>query len=129
MTENADNPFEQLERIFHEPNRLSIMSALCASRQGLAFGELRDTCALTDGNLNRHLKTLSDAGAVEIDKEFVGVKPRTTVRISKLGLERFNEYLGALTEVLEAAREALPGEQKTAAAPPLTEMKAKPQTA
>lgn len=128
MTKSPDTPFDQLERIFHEPNRLSIMSALCASRRGLAFSELRDTCGLTDGNLNRHLKTLSEADTVEIDKEFVEGKPRTTVRISTMGLQRFNEYLAALTEVLEAAREALPSEQGEATAS-LAGAKAEPQTA
>ena len=43
-----------LERIFHEPNRLAIMSTLCAADEGLAFTDLRDACGLTDGNLNRH---------------------------------------------------------------------------
>lgn len=128
MTEQTDSPFDQLERIFHEPNRLSIMSALCAGREGLAFSELRDACALTDGNLNRHLKVLGDAGAVEIDKQFVNDKPRTTVRISKVGLQRFNEYLAALSDVLEAAREALPQENKSTPAT-VKGLKARPQTA
>ncbi len=128
MTENPGSPFDQLERIFHEPNRLSIMSALCAGRQGLAFSDIRDTCCLTDGNLNRHLKTLTEAGAVEIEKEFIESKPRTTVRISPLGLQRFSEYLAALTEVLEAAREAMPPETQEAPAA-ANRMKARPQSA
>ncbi len=31
----TENPFDALEKIFHEPNRLSIMSALCATEKGL----------------------------------------------------------------------------------------------
>ena len=52
---DRDNPFEALERIFHEPSRMAIMSALCAADGGLTFNELKERCALTDGNLNRHL--------------------------------------------------------------------------
>ena len=107
-----DNPYEALEKIFHEPNRLSIISAVCASDTGLTFGELKDMCNLTDGNLNRHLKVLQEAKAVEIKKEFIDNKPRTTVSISKDGLQRFNEYLSALNDVLQKAKEALPADER-----------------
>lgn len=106
----AEPAHEVLERIFHEPSRLAIMSALCAAERGLTFVALRDACRLTDGNLNRHLKVLEDAGAVTIDKRFVQNKPRTTVRISEDGLRRFQDYLAALTQVLKQARQALPRE-------------------
>lgn len=109
------NPYESLEKIFHEPNRLAIVSALCGTEKGLAFNEVKDVCGLTDGNLNRHLKVLEDAGIVKIKKEFVGTKPRTTVFVSGRGLDKFNEYLGALSEVLEKARKALPAEKRRAA--------------
>jgi DNA-binding transcriptional ArsR family regulator len=112
-----DNPYEALEKIFHEPNRLAIMSALCAADKGLAFNELRDTCGLTDGNLNRHLKVLEESGAVKIRKEFVDNKPRTTVLLSEKGLIRFNEYLGALSEVLEKAKHAATADTRKPAVP------------
>ncbi|MFC1499153.1 winged helix-turn-helix domain-containing protein [Verrucomicrobiota bacterium] len=112
MTQKQDNVYDALEKIFHEPNRLAIMSVLCASEKGLSFNELKEECGLTDGNLNRHLKVLEEAGAVKIDKKFVGSKPRTTVSISKKGMDRFNEYLSALNEVLEKAKRAMPAEKK-----------------
>jgi DNA-binding transcriptional ArsR family regulator len=115
-TEPGDNPHEALARIFHEPNRLAIVSALCSARQGLTFGELKETCGLTDGNLNRHLKALVEDGAVRIEKSFVAAKPRTTVYLTKTGLARFDEYLSALEEVLEKARRAVAGDERKAAA-------------
>jgi len=100
---------EALERIFHEPARLAIMSALCAAGgEGRSFGEVKEECRLTDGNLNRHLKVLEDSGAVRIEKKFVDLKPRTTVRLAAAGLDRFRQYLDALEEVLNAARSAIP---------------------
>jgi len=107
-----DNPYEALEKIFHEPNRLAIMSAVCAADKGLSFIELKEACDLTDGNLNRHLKVLEDAGVVRIEKKFVDAKPRTTVLISGKGLDRFNEYLSALSEVLKKAKNSIPDEKK-----------------
>jgi DNA-binding transcriptional ArsR family regulator len=109
--------YDALEKIFHEPNRLSIMSALCAADAGLTFGELKDECSLTDGNLNRHLKVLGEAKVIQTKKEFMENKPRTTVSISELGLKRFTEYLEALNEVLVKARKAIPQAKKEMALP------------
>ena len=105
---NDTNPFQALEKIFHEPNRLAIMSALCAASGGLSFSELKTECNLTDGNLNRHLKVLKESKAVRIEKKFVDDKPRTTVFITAEGLVRFNDYLEALAGIMEHARAALP---------------------
>lgn len=100
-----------LDKLFHEPNRMAIVAALCAADKGLAFTELKTACRLTDGNLNRHLKVLEEAGVVRVRKTFVKDKPRTTVRLSKTGLKRFQEYLAALEGVLKAAQQAVQHEQ------------------
>ena len=42
--------------------RLAITSALCQADDGKAFADLKQLCNLTDGNLNRHLKVLEEAG-------------------------------------------------------------------
>ncbi len=107
MTTHPDNPYTALKTIFHEPNRLAIMSALSCAVDGLTFNDLKQTCNLTDGNLSRHLKALEEACAIHIEKTFVGVKPRTTVFLSDEGRERFLEYLRALEEVLHKASASL----------------------
>ena len=112
MTDSNDSLYESLERIFHEPSRLAIMSALCAAEKGLAFTELKEACSLTDGNLNRHLKVLEEARAVSVSKRFVEGRPRTTVAMSRTGLRRFSQYLAALDEVLKQAQRAMPVTQK-----------------
>ncbi|RJQ53304.1 MAG: ArsR family transcriptional regulator [Actinobacteria bacterium] len=99
--------------MFHEPHRLAIVSALLSAPAGLSFGELREGCDLTDGNLSRHLKALEDAGAVRIEKSFVDKRPRTTVFLSEEGRDRFLEYLDALEAVLkEAAARLSTGKEK-----------------
>jgi DNA-binding HxlR family transcriptional regulator len=104
----------QLERLFHEPNRMAILSTLCAATGPLTFNDLKATSGLTDGNLSRHLKALQEAGIVRVKKTFVGVKPRTTVSLTEKGLKRFDEYLVALSEVLKRAQQAMPSERKSA---------------
>ena len=108
----TDNPYEALKKIFHEPKRLAIMSALCAAPSGMTFKQLKTECELTDGNLNRHLKVLEEADAVSITKKFVGSKPQTSVTMSASGVEQFNEYLAALSQVLLQAQQAMPAEKK-----------------
>lgn len=106
MAKLAHDPAGPLERLFHEPNRLAILSALCTARDGLPFTDLRDACRLTDGNLNRHLKALEEEGIVRLQKAFVDDKPRTTILLTRGGLARFNQYLEKLAVVLQEARRA-----------------------
>lgn len=115
MTSHTPVDTDALERIFHEPNRLAILAALCAQPAGLRFRDLRDTCRLTDGNLNRHLKVLEESRVIRIAKQFVDGKPCTTIHLSKAGLKRFQEYLTALEQVLAAAQQALPAEHRAPA--------------
>lgn len=115
MTKKENN-YQALEKIFHEPARLAIMSALCAAADGLTFTELKAECDLTDGNLNRHLKVLKENKVVRVKKAFVDDKPRTTAYLTAKGLDRFSEYLEALADVMKQAQAALPKE-KVATAP------------
>ena len=59
---NAEQPgrfaYEGLERVLHEKARLGIMTSLVTRPEGLLFGDLKRLCALTDGNLSRHLEVL-----------------------------------------------------------------------
>ena len=102
------NCYTALEKIFHEPAQLAIISALCAADKGMTFSNLKTECHLTDGNLNRHLKVLKENNVVQVKKAFVADKPQTTVTITAKGLDRFNDYLEALADVMKQARKALP---------------------
>ncbi len=42
------------------------MTSLVMRPEGLLFNELKRLCALTDGNLSRHLDVLKEAGLVEV---------------------------------------------------------------
>lgn len=105
------SPFGALNKIFHEPSRLALLSALCGATHGMTFSELKRDCRLTDGNLSRHLKTLEEARVVTVRKSFQGATPRTVVRISDFGRESFIRYLEALEQVLVTASEAVEREK------------------
>lgn len=97
--------YEGLDRIMHEKARLSILTSLASHLEGLLFGDLKEMCSLTDGNLSRHLQMLQEAGLVEVWKRFMDRRPQTLCRISEEGKKRFVEYLEELEQVLQDARE------------------------
>ena len=64
--------YDGLDRVLHEKARLSILTALSTARDGRLFADLKELCGLTDGNLNRHLKVLDEAGLVLVKKKNAG---------------------------------------------------------
>jgi len=112
MTSKHESPFQVLKGVFHEPNRLAILSELSAASNGMTFQELKDECGLTDGNLSRHLKTLEDTKVVRIRKTFIKNRPQTTIFLTDRGRDRSMEYLQALEEVLARAAESVQAEPR-----------------
>ena len=102
MSDNNEGRFayEGLDRVLHEKARLGIMTSLMTRPEGLLFTELKQLCSLSDGNLSRHLEVLSEAGLVEIWKGYEKKKPRTLVRLTRDGRQRFLEYLAELERVI-----------------------------
>lgn len=98
--------YNGLERAIHEKARLGILTSLMTCREGILFTELKDLCALTDGNLNRHLKVLQEAGLVEVWKGAQKRKPQTLCRLTARGRQRFLEYLSVLEQVVSDAAES-----------------------
>ena len=102
--------YEGLERVLHEKARLGILTSLMTRPGGIVFGELKELCSLTDGNLSRHLDVLAEAGLVRVWKGYEGRRPQTLVRISPQGRERFLQYLAQLEQVIRDAMRADSGE-------------------
>ncbi len=104
--ESARYAYEGLERVIHEKARLGILTSLATNAEGLRFAELKRLCALTDGNLNRHLRALAEASLVVVDKVGEGRGSTTSVRLTETGRQRFIEYLDELQRVVADARPA-----------------------
>jgi len=95
--------YEGLDRVIHERARLSVLTSLIANSKGLTFGDLKELCALTDGNLSRHLRVLERAKMVEIVKGHDRNRPLTVCRITQTGRKRYLEYLSTLEQVVRDA--------------------------
>ena len=98
--------YDGLDRVIHEKARLSVLTSLVAHPQGLVFGDLKQMCGLTDGNLSRHLQVLDDAGLIEIEKGYDHNRPQTICRITAQGRRRYLGYLKVLEQVVQDAASA-----------------------
>jgi DNA-binding MarR family transcriptional regulator len=103
----ADYPgrfaYEGLDRVIHEKARLGIITSLATHADGLLFNDLKELCALTDGNLSRHLQALTEAGLVEVWKGHKNKRPQTLCRLTAEGRRRFLEYVSVLEAVVTDA--------------------------
>ena len=103
-----------LDRVIHERARLSVLTSLARYTKGLRFGDLKELCGLTDGNLSRHIQVLQEAGFVAVEKSFEHNRPQTTCRLTSEGSKRYIEYLAVLEQVIrDAAAAVKEGRKKT----------------
>ncbi|MFN3916350.1 MAG: winged helix-turn-helix domain-containing protein [Flavobacteriales bacterium] len=94
--------FSQLDKAFESRVRLGVMSVLLVN-DWVAYTELKDLLDLTDGNLASHLSALEKIEYVEVRKEFVGKKPKTSYRVTAIGKSAFQNHLKALEEMIKRA--------------------------
>ena len=97
--------YEGLNRVIHERARLSVLTSLMTHPKGLTFGDLKQLCTLTDGNLSRHLRVLEKGKMVEIVKGHERNRPQTVCRMTASGRRRYLEYLSTLEQVVRDAAE------------------------
>ena len=100
----AETAAPELDRLIHERVRLAIVSAL-AVNESLAFNELKDMLALTDGNLSVHARKLEEAGYVQCTKKFEGRVPRTEFRPTDDGRAALGRYLDHMEAIIQAVRD------------------------
>jgi DNA-binding MarR family transcriptional regulator len=113
--------YDALDSVIHERARLSVLTSLVTHPKGLGFADLKSMCALTDGNLSRHLQVLKTAKFVEIIKDVDNNRPHTFCRITAVGRKRYLEYLAVLEQVI---KDVVAGEKPADAAGDATEVPA-----
>lgn len=89
-----------LNRLIHEPARLTLMAFLYVVESG-DYTFLMSETEMTWGNLSAHLNKLQEAGYVEIEKGYKGKKPNTMVRLTESGREAFKAYRQGLRQALD----------------------------
>jgi DNA-binding MarR family transcriptional regulator len=82
---------------------MAIMSLLAANPE-LSFTEMKQTLGMTDGNLSVHLRTLQEAGYINISKTFQERKPLTTCSLTASGRKAFASYIDLLEQIVRQSR-------------------------
>jgi DNA-binding MarR family transcriptional regulator len=120
-TQSGRFAYDGLDRVIHEKARLSVLTSLVTHPKGLVFGDLKEMCGLTDGNLSRHLQVLEEAKLIDIEKGYDHNRPQTLCRITAQGRRRYLDYLQVLEQIVRDAATAT-----DVSAPPLGFRGAKP---
>jgi DNA-binding MarR family transcriptional regulator len=94
------HPLANVDRLIHEPARLMILALLYVV-ESADFTFLMHQSGLTWGNLSSHMSKLEEAGYIEVEKEFVGRKPRTMLRLTEEGRAAFREYRQSMKQILD----------------------------
>lgn len=90
---------KELDPLLHSQLRLAVVSLLL-SVQEADFSYLKDKTQSSSGNLSVQLDKLSESGYIEVRKEIVGRKPKTTCRLTDKGREALDTYVTSLREYL-----------------------------
>lgn len=88
-----------LNKEFESRVRLGMMSVLMVN-EWVDFTEMKNLLQVTDGNLASHSAALEKNLYIEIKKEFVGKKPRTSYKITEIGKRAFQEHLNFLEKMM-----------------------------
>ena len=89
-----------IDAIFHQPVRTRLSLILYLGEQ--SFSQLKTSLAITDGNLDAHLKKLSAVGYLHSRMVIEG-RPRTVYCLSESGAVAFQTYLECLEAICATA--------------------------
>lgn len=93
-------PLSEIDRVVHEPARLMILSQLYVV-ESADFLFIQKQTGLTQGNLSSHMRKLEAAGYVEVEKTFVGKRPRTLLRLTDPGRAAVEQYVASMKPLLD----------------------------
>jgi len=96
----SDDGIQNIDRLIHEPSRLTIMMHLYVV-ESADFQFLQHQTGMTPGNLSSHLRKLEDAGYVEVTKEFMDRTPHTALKLTKKGREAFKQYRKSVKKIID----------------------------
>jgi DNA-binding transcriptional ArsR family regulator len=91
--------FKELDPILHSQLRLAVISLLVGTEMA-EFTYIREQTGATAGNLSIQITKLKEAGYIEVTKKFRNNYPLTLCSITKLGREKFTEYVKDLKDYL-----------------------------
>lgn len=92
--------FEKLDSLLHSELRLAVMSLLLSVEEA-DFPYIKEQTGATAGNLSVQIDKLQQAGYIEVTKSFEGKRPKTTCKITPVGIKAFEMYVNALKSYIQ----------------------------
>jgi DNA-binding transcriptional ArsR family regulator len=87
--------FKELDPILHSQLRLAVISLLISVKEA-EFTFIKEKTNATAGNLSVQINKLKEAEYLEVTKQFKDNYPQTLCRITKKGIDAFEQYVLAL---------------------------------
>ncbi|MEE4114967.1 MAG: transcriptional regulator [Marinilabiliaceae bacterium] len=92
--------YNDLDPLLHSQLRLAIVSILM-NTDAAEFTFIKEQTGATSGNLSIQITKLKDAGYIKVEKRFSNNYPQTLCRITKLGRQKFEEYVNSLGQYIK----------------------------
>ncbi len=92
--------YKDLNPILHSQLRLAIVSFLVTNGKS-DFNELKEITQATSGNLSVQLKKLEQVKYIKITKGFLNNYQHTSIEITKIGIDAFEEYVRSIKDYLQ----------------------------
>jgi len=97
------HPAGLLDDVIHQRVRLGIMAVLAEADEA-EFTFLKTQLDLTDGNLNRHLQVLEDAGYIARRRSRLGGRVKTWIRATSAGAAALSKHLSTLQRLIDQTK-------------------------
>jgi len=91
--------FKKLNPLLHSQLRLAIMSLLIAEITA-DFSKIKEVTGASSGNISVQITKLEKAKYINVKKTFKDNYPNTELKITKTGIDAFDEYVRVLKEYL-----------------------------
>ncbi|NDV77512.1 transcriptional regulator [Dysgonomonas sp. 511] len=92
--------FKELDPLLHSQLRLAIISLLLSVEEA-DFVYIKEKTGATAGNLSVQIEKLSEAGYINVNKFIDGKRPKTVCKITKTGIDAFEQYVKALQDYIK----------------------------
>jgi predicted transcriptional regulator len=92
--------YKDLDPLLHSQLRLTIVSLLMTNDE-VDFNHIKDTTKATSGNISVQIKKLQEAGYIEVLKSFKNNYQNTSLKITSVGIQAFENYVESLKQYIK----------------------------
>ncbi|MEO8737466.1 MAG: transcriptional regulator [Edaphobacter sp.] len=100
---HAQPKLPEIDRLIHEPARLTILTVLSSCRSA-DFLFLLNVTGLSKGNLSVQISRLEEAALVAVEKVIERKKTRTTISLTTEGRNAIENYWRAMDKIRKQSR-------------------------